>query len=56
MSVTVIFPYFFSKKSIMNVDGFPTKMGSFSDDPHTAATMQPAPESEDLIKLMSQPM
>ena len=48
--------YFFNKKSIMNVDGFPTTMGSFSDDAHTALTMQPAPESKELTKLIIQPM
>ena len=40
-----IFPYFFNKQSIMNVDGLPTTMGSLSHDPQTAATMQPAPKA-----------
>lgn len=42
----VPFPtYFSSKKSIMNVDGFPTTVGSLSVDPHIAATIHPAPEN-----------
>ena len=40
-----IFPYFFNKQSIMNIDGLPTTMGSLSHDPQTAATMQPAPKA-----------
>lgn len=36
--------YFSSKKSIMKVAGFPTTVGSFSVDPHIAATIHPAPE------------
>lgn len=36
--------YLSSKKSIIKVDGFPTTIGSFWVDPHTAATMHPAPK------------
>lgn len=35
--------YLSNKKSIRKVDGFPTTIGSFCVDPHTAATMHPAP-------------
>lgn len=39
-----IWHYLFCKKSIMNIDGFPTTIGSFWVEPHTAATMVPEPE------------
>lgn len=41
--------YFCSKKSMRNVDGFPTTTGSFSVVPHTAATIHPAPAVTEMI-------
>lgn len=45
--------YFFNKKSIINADGFPTTMGSFSVEPHKAATIHPAPASPNQRSNMS---
>lgn len=38
--------YFFNKKSMRKVDGFPTTVGSFWVVPQIAATMHPAPETQ----------
>lgn len=44
--------YLSNKKSIRKVDGFPTTIGSFCVDPHTAATMHPAPAHLYRINIM----
>lgn len=38
--------YFFNKNSIRKLDGFPTTIGSFWVDPQIAATIHPAPETQ----------
>lgn len=48
----MVISYLFCIKSIINVDGFPTTIGSCWVELHTAATMEPEPKIDATKKLL----